>query len=456
MLLQKIETLVTRSAKYFRLAIASALILLVGVETAEFEFNISDAFHIGEIIIYFVLLGILGLLVEVILHSQKKQQRSMNLLKYKHKISHEILPYQSWDALTELLTRQMAEIVDARAACLYLGRPYDGDLEPVAEWVDCDIEQDHPNALDCTICIRKNETSILQPHYYEVSLDTKECDKTRSYCYPIFYQDSLYALFRFFLKPEKYVGEEQKEILAGVSDEILISLMAGQDRKRISELEMAETALAERHTMSNYLHDHLGQNLGYLRMKLEQFVNRPDMLSNDDLRVELKRMKDVVDESYQFVRNKLEVTISDSTPLLANYLHEHAKKVAKRSKIDIDFISQGISRTVSMELQRAVFFVFQEALANVEKHSHASHVDVLLEWEVDELVITIIDHGTGFDIEKVSTRKHFGLEIMRERMMGIGGTIQIISSENTGTVIKIFAPLSGGNKQERTIHHELR
>jgi len=105
MLLQKIETLVTRSAKYFRLAIASALILLVGVETAEFEFNISDAFHIGEIIIYFVLLGILGLLVEVILHSQKKQQRSMNVLKYKHKISREILPYQNWDALTELLTR---------------------------------------------------------------------------------------------------------------------------------------------------------------------------------------------------------------------------------------------------------------------------------------------------------------------------------------------------------------
>jgi signal transduction histidine kinase len=109
-----------------------------------------------------------------------------------------------------------------------------------------------------------------------------------------------------------------------------------------------------------------------------------------------------------------------------------------------------------MDLQRAVFFVFQEALANVEKHSRASHVDVLLEWEVDQLVISIADNGTGFDIEKVSTRKHFGLEIMRERMMGIGGSVQIASSENTGTVIKIFAPLSEGKKQERTIHHESR
>jgi len=109
-----------------------------------------------------------------------------------------------------------------------------------------------------------------------------------------------------------------------------------------------------------------------------------------------------------------------------------------------------------MDLQRAVFFVFQEALSNVEKHSHASLVDILLEWEADQLEITVIDNGSGFDIEKVSTRKHFGLEIMRERMMGIGGSVQIVSSESTGTVIKILAPLPGGKKQERNIHYESR
>jgi signal transduction histidine kinase len=297
----------------------------------------------------------------------------------------------------------------------------------------------------------------LQPHYCDFSVDSKTNPKNRSYCYPIFYRDHLYALFRFFLKPGKEINWDQQEILANIQDEVIISLMAGQDRIRISEVEVAESALAERHSLSNYLHDHLGQNLGYLRMKLEQFVNQPELISNsEEFKADLKRMKDVVDESYRTVRSKLEVTIPDSTPLLTNYLHEHAKKVATRSNIDVNFLSRGISRIVPVELQRAVFFVFQEALSNVEKHSHASHVDILLEWDTDHLTISVIDNGTGFNIDKVSTRKHFGLEIMRERMAGIGGSIKIISSENAGTILKIFAPLPVGKKQERTIQNESR
>ncbi len=457
MILQKVESLVARSAKYFRVAIAFALIVLVGVETAEFEFNISDTFHIGEIIIYFLLLGLMGLLVEVILRSQQQQQRSMDLLGYKHKLSLDVLPYQNWNALTTILTRQVAEIVDARAAYLFFHQPYGGDFESIAEWTDGELEGDLLHQLDCMICIQKNDPETIQPHYCDFSLSAKTQHKTHSYCYPIVYQGNLYAVFRFFLKPGKEITNEQQDILANIQDEIIISLMAGQDRIRISELEVAETALAERHNLSNYLHDHLGQNLGYLRMKLEQFVNRPELFSNsEELKADLLRMKAVVDESYRSVRNKLEVTIPDSTPLLTNYLHEHAKKVAMRSNIDVNFISRGISRTVPMELQQAVFFVFQEALSNVEKHSHASQVNVLLEWDPDQLNITVIDNGTGFDMDKVSTRKHFGLEIMKERMAGIGGDIKIISSESTGTILKIFAPLPLSKKQESIIQHETR
>ena len=218
MMLQKIETWLTKSAKFFRLAIAAALIILVGVETAEFQFRISDTFHLGEIIIYFVLLGILGLLVEVILHSHKQQQHSMDILRYKHKISLEILTSQSWEALTELLTRQVAEIVDAVAASLYFSRPYDG-LEPIAEWMDINFTGDPPNSLQCMICVRTNEANGLQSHYCDYSTDKATCQKNRSYCYPVFYRGDVYALFRFVLRPEKVVTEEQKEILNSISYE---------------------------------------------------------------------------------------------------------------------------------------------------------------------------------------------------------------------------------------------
>lgn len=152
-------------------------------------------------------------------------------------------------------------------------------------------------------------------------------------------------------------------------------------------------------------------------------------------------MKDVADESYRFVRNKLEVTIPDSTPLLVNYLHEHAKKVAQRSNIAIQFTTEGTPRPIPVELQQACFFIFQEALSNVEKHSKASEVTVRLKWEVNRIFISIIDNGTGFDVHNVSSDQHFGLEIMRERISGIGGTVDVFSSPTTGTTVLMNASI---------------
>lgn len=441
-MLQRIETSVTRFAKLFRLAIAAVLVLLVGVETAEFEFNISDAFHIGEIIIYFVLLGSIGLLVEVVLQAHKNQQRSIDLLNYKHRMSLQLLSHHSWDSLTGLMTRQLAEVVDAKAAYLFLNQPLTGRLEPIEEWVEENSENNIINQPDCQVCFAQTGSNLTQPHFCEFPVGAMGNGNTRSYCFPILYKDSLYALFRFVLKPGHDVTADQHEVLSSISDEVIISLMAGQDRKRISELELAKTALAERHSMSHYLHDNLGQNLGYLRMKLEQFVNDPSLLSREaGVMAELRIMKDVADESYRFVRNKLEVTIPDSTPLLVNYLQEHAKKVAQRSNIAIQIASQGTAKAIPVELQQACFFIFQEALSNVEKHAHASQVDVLVNWDVNQVCISIIDNGTGFDVQGVTGDQHFGLEIMRERISGIGGTVEILSSPSRGTTVKMHAPL---------------
>jgi signal transduction histidine kinase len=272
-----------------------------------------------------------------------------------------------------------------------------GRLEPIGEWADESSRREPAHNIDCLVCIAQNGSNMIQPHLSGSPTTRVITSENRSYCLPVLYKDHLYALFRFVLKPGREVTEEQQEVLSSISDEVIISLMAGQDRRRISELEQARTALAERHSISNYLHDNLGQNLGYLRMKLEQFVNEPALLSREEeFRAELRTMKDVADESYRFVRNKLEVTIPESTPLLVNYLQEHAKKVALRSDIAIQFTVQGTPKAVPVEIQQACFFIFQEALANVEKHSHARKVDVCVKWEVGGLYISVIDDGKGF------------------------------------------------------------
>jgi signal transduction histidine kinase len=447
MILQKIEHILTRSTNFFRLMIITALVVLVGVESAEFELGIADVFHWGEVIIYFVLLGGIWILAEVVLRAHKKQQSSLKLLQYKHQMSLELLPYQNWNSLVQLLVKQVAELVDARAASLFQNTSSTNDFELVAEWKEAAFDVPWDFDQDCIRCLSDSAFRVPEPHLCDFKDGEDVGSEAPVYCYPILFKNERFALFRFLLKPGRVISAEQKEILISIRDEIVISLIAGQDRKKLSELELAETALAERHTISHFLHDNLGQNLGYLRMKLDQFVNQPEILGqSDDTRAELKRMKDVADEAYQLVRNKLEVTIPDSTPLLVNFLQEHAKKVSERSKIEIRFTNRGLTKAVPVELQRAVFFVFQEALANVEKHAGASIVEVSLDWQSDSLRMSVTDNGTGFDVERVSTHKHFGLEIIRERVMGVGGTAEIRSAENMGTTIHLFMPLPVGKK----------
>jgi two-component system sensor histidine kinase UhpB len=85
--------------------------------------------------------------------------------------------------------------------------------------------------------------------------------------------------------------------------------------------------------------------------------------------------------------------------------------------------------------------VFQEALSNVEKHAQATSVDVVLNWDKDNLKINVADNGTGFNIFQVSRDKHFGLQIMQERISAAGGIIEFNSSETSGTSIEINAPI---------------
>ena len=66
--------------------------------------------------------------------------------------------------------------------------------------------------------------------------------------------------------------------------------------------------------------------------------------------------------------------------------------------------------------------------------------------EGKEAVVSIKDNGKGFDPSLVyDTGQHFGIQVMEERMTGLGGTLEIKTEPGKGTIILARLPLEGSN-----------
>jgi len=86
----------------------------------------------------------------------------------------------------------------------------------------------------------------------------------------------------------------------------------------------------------------------------------------------------------------------------------------------------------------------REALRNVEKHSEASNVDVLLyDLPSGEVMLEIIDDGKGFDrrdFEASQDDGHFGIRLLADVTAAAGGTLKLESDKGEGTRVVLVVP----------------
>jgi signal transduction histidine kinase len=86
------------------------------------------------------------------------------------------------------------------------------------------------------------------------------------------------------------------------------------------------------------------------------------------------------------------------------------------------------------EINQVFYRIAQEALNNIVKHARATRVVINILCEPDEIEMSIVDDGRGFDPNEVLATS-MGLSIMRERAQGIGATLTVSSEVGHGTQI---------------------
>jgi two-component system sensor histidine kinase DegS len=98
-------------------------------------------------------------------------------------------------------------------------------------------------------------------------------------------------------------------------------------------------------------------------------------------------------------------------------------------------------------LRSNIFRVVQEAASNALRHGNAKKITVTYEYTPKELILSIQDDGTGFDIEKervsAAERGSFGLSNISERVQFVRGDLKIKSDLGKGTDIMIKVPIGG-------------
>lgn len=199
----------------------------------------------------------------------------------------------------------------------------------------------------------------------------------------------------------------------------------------------------ERQRITQDLHDGLGQSLTSLMLGLRAMEETTTDAKVREQAEELRRMGAGIHEDLRRIVRGLRPAILDQLGLVAA-IERLVDEVRQMGISKMEFEVAGLSgMRLNADLETAAFRIVQEALSNAVRHSAAKTMRVSVRVHEDELELRIADDGKGFDPSAVLHGGHdsYGLLSIRERAMISGGSAEIQSSPETGTVVSAHLPL---------------
>ena len=209
-----------------------------------------------------------------------------------------------------------------------------------------------------------------------------------------------------------------------------------------TELCIAEER--ERRRFATELHDNLGQNLIFAKMKLNDLNCKS---SCGKCQSSIEGINDVLGTIIQDVRS---LTTQISPPLLYEFGLEAAlewlgDEFNEKHGLKVTILNAVEQESIPIETSTALFHVIRELFVNVVKHAKTDQVSVVLNHNVEGVQVEVTDAGIGFDLKQIDRQKGqkngFGLFSIRQRILHMGGTMMLESEAGRGTRVLLQAPL---------------
>jgi len=201
-----------------------------------------------------------------------------------------------------------------------------------------------------------------------------------------------------------------------------------------AELSMAEDK--ERRKIASELHDDIGQILAMSHIRIESLL----LSSSPYIKTaSVEEIRDLVAQSIQKVRS---LTSQLSPPLLHQVGFTAAirwlgEKFQNENGLCIEILGAVVRKELGEEIAVTLFQIIRELLINITKHANAKNTSISIAKNKDEIVITIVDDGVGFEISENDKNDGFGLFNIQQKIKHLGGEILFSSNVGKGRLLAV-------------------
>jgi signal transduction histidine kinase len=203
----------------------------------------------------------------------------------------------------------------------------------------------------------------------------------------------------------------------------------------------------QRRVLARQLHDSLGSSMTALTMHLALLTQQlPPEKALLDRSAQMKQLLLAIINTNRQMQlslwnDKLEfLGIKAAISELVGEFRD-AHRIAAR--VSLPEQDAGYSRRQAVALLRCL----EEGLSNIAAHANATEVDVILDDDGDQIMLTVRDNGVGIGPAPLAAGAgdHHGLRALRERAAYLGGRLSVAPAAQAphGTVLTLILPKRG-------------
>ncbi|MFM9971306.1 MAG: PAS domain S-box protein [Burkholderiales bacterium] len=233
-------------------------------------------------------------------------------------------------------------------------------------------------------------------------------------------------------------------ILRDISERVQAEQALRQSREEVRELAAVSQSAREEEKarVARELHDEIGGALTALKMDASWLGERLPA-GEAALAIKLAGMQKILDNTVAATRrmsSNLRPMMLDDLGLVAA-VEWLTHDFQTHSGIVCELAIGMPEIDLPQESATAVFRILQESLTNIAKHAKASHAEITLDIDDDELILTVHDNGVGFNTSGARPQQSYGILGIRERVSLLSGQVFVESTPGKGTVVEVKIPL---------------